>query len=524
MKKIVFFTLLLLAIVEFSCIRETANIPEPDEKNTVNPLLEKIEALGFDKNTTIDFDDEYYLVEGDILLSKEQLKSSTNQRHINFKYEIAQKRSIRVFLASNKHPNLSKAVDNAINAYNNVQGARLQMTRSYDMFRADIYIIVGYVAECALTKIDLEEVNYDIGIIGKEIKISERRVEKELDISQLTYLVVHELGHCIGRLHDNDQIPDNRYFEYVPGSPDKDFPSVMRANECGRSLSKFSRWDVASIRRLFPAIAKSEISLAFLKRTGSTATVGYIYGMDKYQNFSDNFLGIEINNDWDLCVNRPSANIFYGVHKKNTASGKTEIAITRMSPFSQSVVVTPLHPTNANWTFTAGDFNRDGKDDILCINRNNTAENKTSIHILNGATYLTSWILHCVTPLGVSNSNWDFTSGDVNNDGKIDVICINKQNINQDRTTIHILNGATNYTTWLSHAVTPLHRTGPNFEFYGGDYNNDGRADVYAIKKWNTGTNSTEIHILNGANNFQNFLVQIGTPLSETSEEFEFCN
>ena len=35
-----------------------------------------------------------------------------------------------------------------------------------------------------------------------------------------------------------------------------------------------------------------------------------------------------------------------------------------------------------------------------------------------------------------------------------------------------------------------------NFTFAVGDYNRDGRADVFCLKKTNTGTNSLEVHIL----------------------------
>lgn len=54
-----------------------------------------------------------------------------------------------------------------------------------------------------------------------------------------------------------------------------------------------------------------------------------------------------------------------------------------------------------------------------------------------------------------------------------------------------------------------------SWSFFAADYNRDGVLDLWVIKQQNTGTNSTEIHILNGKNP-QEFLLQTGTALHET--------
>jgi ATP phosphoribosyltransferase len=54
------------------------------------------------------------------------------------------------------------------------------------------------------------------------------------------------------------------------------------------------------------------------------------------------------------------------------------------------------------------------------------------------------------------------------------------------------------------------------------DWNSDGRLDLVAIKKSNTSIGSTEVHILLGASNFYNFILQTGTTLYETDETFAF--
>ncbi|WP_208921653.1 hypothetical protein [Streptomyces capitiformicae] len=45
---------------------------------------------------------------------------------------------------------------------------------------------------------------------------------------------------------------------------------------------------------------------------------------------------------------------------------------------------------------------------------------------------------------------------------------------------------------------TALHETDATFDFGLADWDRDGRPDLVALKKSNTGTNSTEVHILGG--------------------------
>ncbi|KNG80954.1 hypothetical protein ANOM_011566, partial [Aspergillus nomiae NRRL 13137] len=70
---------------------------------------------------------------------------------------------------------------------------------------------------------------------------------------------------------------------------------------------------------------------------------------------------------------------------------------------------------------------------------------------------------------------------------------------------------------------TSLHETDNTFDFAVGDWNQDGKPDLFAIKKSNTGSNSTEVHILSGASNFQNFIFQKGTALHQTDDTFDFA-
>ena len=75
---------------------------------------------------------------------------------------------------------------------------------------------------------------------------------------------------------------------------------------------------------------------------------------------------------------------------------------------------------------------------------------------------------------------------------------------------------------FLVHTGMPLHEVDNNFDSISGDYNWDGILDVFVINRSQTGINSTEVYVLNGANNFQNFLLHTGTALHEVDDTFEF--
>ena len=71
------------------------------------------------------------------------------------------------------------------------------------------------------------------------------------------------------------------------------------------------------------------------------------------------------------------------------------------------------------------------------------------------------------------------------------------------------------YGSFLLQTFTPI--TGAdaaNFAWTMGDYNRDGRPDLFAIKVNKTGSGAAEVHILNGANNYRGFLLQTPTAIT----------
>jgi hypothetical protein len=106
------------------------------------------------------------------------------------------------------------------------------------------------------------------------------------------------------------------------------------------------------------------------------------------------------------------------------------------------------------------------------------------------------FILQTGTALHETDNTFEFAVGDWNQDGRPDLFAVKKSNTGSKSTEIHILSGASNFQSFILQTGTALHETDNTFEFAVGDWNQDGRPDLFAIKKSNTGSKSTEVHII----------------------------
>jgi hypothetical protein len=182
---------------------------------------------------------------------------------------------------------------------------------------------------------------------------------------------------------------------------------------------------------------------------------------------------------------------------------------------------TPIAQADAatSYVFAVSDYNRDGIPDLYCLQRSNTGTNSLEVHILNGADNYQSFLLQKGTPIAQADAatNYVFAVGDYNRDGIPDLYCLKYSNTGTNSLEVHILNGADNYQSFLLQTGTPIAQANipTNFAFAVGDYNRDGIPDLYCLKHSNTSTDSLEVYILNGADNYRSFLLQTGTVLDQ---------
>ncbi|AXT60726.1 hypothetical protein D1816_10330 [Aquimarina sp. AD10] len=121
----------------------------------------------------------------------------------------------------------------------------------------------------------------------------------------------------------------------------------------------------------------------------------------------------------------------------------------------------------------------------------------------------------------VSGSNFRRFYLDVNFDRFADLVAIKTRSTGTRSTEIHVLDGKSGFTKFIIQTGTALHETGSNFDFLVG-LTPRGGLTMYAIKKSNTGSRSTEVHVISGRNGYNRFFRQSVTPLPETNRSYSF--
>jgi len=165
---------------------------------------------------------------------------------------------------------------------------------------------------------------------------------------------------------------------------------------------------------------------------------------------------------------------------RNTSTGMVTMWImngTNMSSWAPIV-----GDGNAAWTVAGiGDFNGDGKADILW---RNSSTGMVTMWIMNGPTRI-SW----APIVGDGNADWTVAGvGDFNGDGKADILW---RNSSTGMVTMWIMDG-TNMTRWA--VIVGARNT--DWTVAGvGDFNGDGKADIL----WrNTSTGMVTMWLMNG--------------------------
>ncbi|MDD4352587.1 MAG: S8 family serine peptidase, partial [Candidatus Gracilibacteria bacterium] len=92
---------------------------------------------------------------------------------------------------------------------------------------------------------------------------------------------------------------------------------------------------------------------------------------------------------------------------------------------------------------------------------------------------------------------------------------ISKGPTGSGKTEIHVINGSDDYESFIANLVTGLGYVDPVNAFLQlTDWNNNGNLDLVMIySKGPTGSGKTEIHVVNGSNSYQSFLANLPTGL-----------
>ena len=314
--------------------------------------------------------------------------------------------------------------------------------------------------------------------------------------------LAHELGHNMGAQHDRDAAKGDN--------------GILDANEYGAFPYSFGYKATATTGNFYTVMAygdKGQSIYRVFSDPRSTFCGGLACGITD-----------QADNARTLTQTIPTVATFRSTVVSSQLSLLDLVAIWRTGPLSTEVhalsrasvyktyvqrVSTGLRPTgtDSSWNFLLGDYNGDGVRDVYAIKKVG-ASGRTEVHVLDGSNGYATFLLHRATILNNTGTDdrWTFKLGDYNHDGKLDIYAINRVG-GSGRTDVHVLNGADNFGTFLTHRATALGVTGTDYswKFELADYNHDGILDLYCINKMGV-SGYTEVSVLNGATYFASFL------------------
>ncbi|MDD4352453.1 MAG: hypothetical protein PHU71_05800 [Candidatus Gracilibacteria bacterium] len=208
--------------------------------------------------------------------------------------------------------------------------------------------------------------------------------------------------------------------------------------------------------------------------------------------------------------------------KGPTGTGRTELHVADGSNSFQTFVTqmgTGLGYVNpANGFLQLVDFGLDGDLDLALIaSKGPTGTQRTELHVLNGSNGYQSFETNMGTGLGyVDPANGFLQLVDFGLDGDLDLALIAcKGPTGTQRTELHVLNGSNGYQSFEANMGTGLGYVDPANGFLQlVDFGLDGDLDLALIAcKGPTGTQRTELHVLYGSNGYQSFETNMGTGL-----------
>ena len=213
--------------------------------------------------------------------------------------------------------------------------------------------------------------------------------------------------------------------------------------------------------------------------------------------------------DWQFLVapsNGDGQPDLYGIHLRNTSSGMVEVHAVSAASGYQSFTVhaaTPLAAVSAGrFQFDIGGLSGDGRSNLYVVALNNTGSGRVEVHALSEAGNYTTWALHSATALSaVSATDWQFRITDPLGSG--DLVGIAHTTTGSGQTEVHALSRSSGYQVFTIHSATPLAPTADSQWAYTiGDHDADHVPDIYGVFMNGGASGRTEVHVLSGASNY----------------------
>ncbi len=246
MKIRVISTVVTAAVLMFTGCSQSVSHTEDDGEQNSRALaaLEYLADKGFDTTGAL-IEDENVVVEGCIEFHINDLENDTHNQTRQYKHSriVSQDNvaNIRVKYESNVPSVWQSASDAALTEWNNIYGSKVTLTKVNSGEDLTIYyenLNDSTVGARATFPSSTGEVGYRIRI---------NTVHDGLPSSMQKFIMVHEIGHCLGMRHINNNESDRTQ---IDGTPVTDDNSVMRP--VADYWNGFSQYDVIAAEVVYP--------------------------------------------------------------------------------------------------------------------------------------------------------------------------------------------------------------------------------------------------------------------------------